>query len=103
MADFSAFSPLNGGDPRTYGYGVEYPYDLDASLDFTRPATGVSIFPFPQTIGHSEGLCPLYDEMWGAISATGINATVLNVLNMGNAQQSFVFPDLQGGLRKVLG
>lgn len=103
MSDFSAFSPLNGGDPGTYGYGVEYPYDLDASLDFMRPATGVSPMPYPEVIGHVEGMSPLYDEMWGAISATSINAQVLNVLAASTRQQSLVFPEIQGGLRKVLG
>lgn len=98
---FSAFTPLAGGTQDTYDYPAEYPYDLDAGLDFTRPATGVSIFPFPATIGHVEGCSPLYDEMNRSISGQEINGQIMNILNAQNKAE--IFPDIQGGLRKVLG
>jgi len=98
---FSAFTPLAGGQPDTYGYPVEYPYDLDASLDFMRPATGVSCFPFPPSIGHVEGLSPLYDELNRSVSGQEVNGQIMNILNAQN--QAEIFPDIQGGLRKVLG
>jgi hypothetical protein len=103
MKMFSAFSPLNGGRADTYGYPVEYPYDLDGSLDFMRPATGVTLFPFPGVIGHVEGLCPQYDDMQRAVSSVQFNSSVLNILNMSTDQQAIVFPDIMGGLRKVTG
>lgn len=85
----------------TYRYPVEHPYDLDAGLDFVRPITGVAHYPYPQTIGHIEGLSPLYDKIGRYLSSVQINAQVLNILNNQNLQS--VFPDIQGGLRKVLG
>jgi alpha-glucuronidase len=100
---FSAYTPLAGGRADTYQYPAEYPYDLDAGLDYTRPATGVSLFPFPQVIGYVQGLCPQYDDLSRARSSVELNATVLNILNMSSEQQALVFPDLTGGLRKVTG
>lgn len=99
--DFSAFSPLAGGTPDTYFYGVEYPYDLDASLDYMRPQTGVSVFPFPETIGHVLGLCPLYGDLARRLAVPGYVSTELNILD--NSNLPFVFPDINGGLRKVSG
>jgi len=60
---FSAFSPLNGGGPETYYQDNEYPYDLNGSLDYTRPQTGFSPFPYPLSIPHVEGLIPLFDTL----------------------------------------
>ncbi len=100
---FSAFTPLAGGNSNTYFYPAEYPYSLDAGLDFTRPATGISPFPYPLSVGHVEGNCGLFDQMWGMMSSTAINGMVLNILNANAMAQANIFPDLQGGLRKVLG
>lgn len=104
---FSVFSPLNGGTQDTYYYPNEYPYDLDAGLDYTRPATGRSIFPFPVGIGSVMGICPCYDELNRTIlteSNVAINGTVFtNITGLGSDNRSIVFPDLMGGLRKVKG
>lgn len=101
---FSAFSPLNGGTPDTYYYDSEYPYDLDASLDYVRPATGRSIFPFPVTTGSVMGICPAYDELGRYMSSVNVVGSVLeNMLDLSQANRSVVFPDLTGGLRKVKG
>ena len=101
---FSAFTPLAGGTLDTYNYGVEYPYDLDASLDFVRPATGVSIFPFPVGIGHAMGVCPLYDELGRYMSSVNVVGSVLeNIMDLSQRNQAIVFPDIMGGLQKVKG
>lgn len=99
--DFTAFTPLAGGTPDTYNYGVEYPYDLDASLDYMRPATGFSTFPYPQTIGHVLGLCPLFGDLARRLAVPGYVSTSLNILD--NPDLASVFPDISGSLRKVSG
>ena len=101
---FSAFSPLNGGTPDTYFYPTEYPFDLDSGLDFTRPATGVAVFPFPVGIGHAMGVCPLYDELGRYMSSVNVVGSVLeNITDLSQRNQAIVFPDIMGGLRKVKG
>jgi hypothetical protein len=100
---FSAYTPLAGGQPDTYTRPVEYPYDLDAGLEYTRPATGVSVFPFPPVIGYVEGLCPQYDDLSRARSSVQLNATILNMMALSPEQRAQVFPDIMGGLRKVTG
>jgi hypothetical protein len=100
---FSAYTPLAGGNPDTYKRPVEYPYDLDAGLEYTRPATGAAIFPFPPVIGHVEGLCPQYDDLSRARSSVQLNGAVLNMLALSPEQRAAVFPEIMGGLRKVTG
>ena len=98
---FSAFTPLAGGRSETYGYPTEYPYDLDASLDFTRMTGTYSPFPFPLTIGYVAGLVPMLDGLQRSLVQvkapngpfTGINSAPINV----------IFPNDMGGLSKIKG
>lgn len=104
---FSAFTPLAGGnDFGTYNRPTEYPYDLDGSLDFMRPATGYALMPFPPTIGYISGLLPLMNAQETAMmfgkTPFGSWAPGGAYPNTG-AMLSQVFPDLTGGLRKVKG
>ena len=102
--NFSAFTPLAGGQLDTYAYASESPMDLDASLDFTRQATGRSIFPFPVAIPSTMGVCPLYDELGRFMSSVNVNGTVLtNITGLSQDDKSVVFPNIMGGLRKVKG
>lgn len=42
--------------PAVEPYG--YPFDLNGSLRYTRPKTGIDYFPSPSVIGMVSGLCP---------------------------------------------
>jgi hypothetical protein len=104
---FNAFSPMAGGNLDTYFRKTEYPYDLDASLDYVRPATGISPFPYPLTIGYINGLIPLHNDlqysmMHGKLPDGPWTGAFPANNNAGN-QLQFVFPDMTGGLRKVKG
>lgn len=46
--------------PRT---GGTYPLDLDASLRYTRPAHGFTLYPYPSVIGCISGLYPQQDHL----------------------------------------
>ncbi|MDE2429505.1 MAG: hypothetical protein KGM99_12295, partial [Burkholderiales bacterium] len=98
---FNAISPLNGGQLNTYYYDAEYPYDLNGALDFVRPATGVSKFPYPQTIGHVEGLLPLFNGMEYSLM---LGKTPFGTW-VGQLPQDIgaIFPDVSGSMRKVGG
>lgn len=100
MGLFSAFSPLAGGTMDTYLYPNEYPYDLDAGLDFTRPATGAAYFPFPVTIGHIDGLVPQFNrtEFGIMFGKTPFGPAVSQYLD-----PVAVFPNVMGSLAKVKG
>lgn len=97
----NAFSPLNGGSLATYNYASESPYDLDAGLDFTRQATGVSTFPFPVVLGWVQGVLPLSNNLeWSIMLGkvptgpwTGMMPTDL----------AAIFPNQMGSLMKVSG
>lgn len=99
---FSAFSPLNGGDLSTYYRDNEYPYDLNGSLDYTRPATmPPAIYPTIPTIGWIQGLVPLYDSltlsmMYGD-SPTGVWVGQVP----SPSQMDLIFPAMSGGLVKM--
>lgn len=98
---FSAFSPLNGGSLQTYNYASESPFDLDAGLDFTRPATGFSPFPFPVLLGWVEGNIPQTNalELQLMLGKTPSGPWM-------GAQQGLpemVFPNVMGSLSKVTG
>lgn len=101
MSLFNAFSPLNGGQLNTYQYPTESPYDLDAGLDYTRPATGITPWPFPVIIGYVDGMIPLqngleYSLMLGKVPfgpGTGTQSAPTNV----------IFPNIMGSLLKVSG
>lgn len=101
MGLFNVFSPLAGGTSDTYGYPNEYPYDLDAGLDYTRLTGTFSPMPYPQAIGYVAGLVPLLDGLQAQLAQTksptgpGIGAMSVPVTVM--------FPNLQGGLAKVKG
>lgn len=56
--------------PRACG---SYPLDLDGSLRYTRPASGVSMHPYPPIIGYIQGLLPMQDGLVFA-GAYGKNA-----------------------------
>lgn len=102
--NFSAFTPLAGGSLDTYKYPVEYPFDLDAGLDFTRPKTGVAIYPFPLSIGSVQGCLPLFDQLQYAMMKGELqNGPWAGAYPNTPQELSFVFPDLQGGLMKVAG
>lgn len=40
-----------------------YPLDLDASLRFTRPAHGYTLYPYPTIVGCISGLWPQQDHL----------------------------------------
>lgn len=102
MGLFSAFSPLNGGTLDTYTYPNEYPYDLDAGLDYTRPATGFAMFPFPLTVGYMK-TCPLLDALEFGMSKGKLpTGPVINMLTMPQIQP-VAFPNIQGSMKKVKG
>lgn len=98
---FNAFSPLNGGNLATYGYPTESPFDLDAGLDYVRPKTGDTLFPFPVVTGWIDGYTPLFNKleyslMLGKVPAgpwTGEQMTPNNI----------VFPNIMGSIAKVSG
>lgn len=98
---FNAFSPLNGGAPSTYGYASESPFDLDAGLDFTRPATGFSPFPFPVLLGWVEGNIPQNN----ALELSMMRGKTPSGPWMGDNQglPTLVFPNVMGSLMKVAG
>jgi len=101
---FSAFSPLNGGQKDTYNYPVEYPFDFDAGLDYTRPATGRAIYPFPVSIGYVQGLSPLMNSMEYSVMLGKLSTGPwVGAFPHTQQQLSTVFPDLSGGLQKVRG
>lgn len=102
---FSAFTPLAGGrDLGTYNHPNEYPYDLDAGLDYTRPATGISPFPYPLTIGYIQGLVPTFNaQEFQLMQGKGAYGPWTGMAPHTPEQLSWVFPDLMGGLKKVNG
>jgi hypothetical protein len=104
MSLFNAFSPLNGGALNTYQYQSESPYDLDAGLDFTRPALGFSPFPFPVVTGYVEGVIPLHNNLEYSIML-GKEPFGPMYFNGGiqGAPVQMVFPNVMGGLAKVSG
>lgn len=98
---FSAFSPLNGGSLDTYGYPVEHPYDLDASLDYTRFTGTFSYFPFPLAIGHVTGLVPMLDGLQSMLAQTkSPNGPFIGATS---APINVIFPNQLGGLAKIKG
>lgn len=102
MADFfSAFSPLNGGNLGTYQYPSESPFDLDAGLDYTRPATGVSPFPFPVLLGWVDGFIPQQNQIEQSI----MKGKTPSGPWTGAAQGDLlvVFPNIMGSMAKVSG
>jgi hypothetical protein len=100
MALFNAISPIAGGSLETYFYPSEYPYDLDAGLDFTRPKTGLDYFPAPPRCGMVSGLLPLFNGRVGvAITPEG---SITDLLNNPDYVQ-FAFPDITGGVPKQRG
>lgn len=98
---FNAFSPLAGGQLSTYYYDAEYPYDLNGSLDYTRPQTAFAIMPHPATIGAINGLLP---QMTGIQIQQFMGGELPNGPWLGDTvPQSallFAFPNIQGGLAK---
>jgi hypothetical protein len=98
---FSAFSPLNGGNLDTYGYKRESPIDLDAGLDFTRPATGISAFPFPVLLGWVDGNVPQMNALELSIMKGKTESGPWAGLPQGAL--TTVFPNTMGSLMKVSG
>lgn len=100
---FNVFTPLAGGSPDTYLYPVEYPFDFDAGLDFTRPATGIAPMPFPVLLPYVSGFTPLLDGLQKSLMAgkTTNGAGVNMMANPAIAQ--LAFPSIYGGLAKVKG
>jgi hypothetical protein len=97
---FNAFSPLNGGALDTYQYPAEHPYDLDASLDYTRPATGVASWPQPVILGYVDGFIPQQNALEYSLML-GQGPIGPNVgLHSPYAQ---MFPNIMGSLSKVSG
>jgi hypothetical protein len=101
MQTFNAICPLNGGQLNTYYRDNEYPYDLNGALDYTRPALGVSVFPYPQSIGFIDGLIPQFNQLEFSLMK-GKNPYGTWV---GDVPQdlSWIFPNMSGGMRKVGG
>lgn len=98
---FSAFTTLAGGTPDTYGYPTEYPYDLDASLDYMRGTNTFSYYPFPIVIQGIAGLCPMLDGLQHALAQTkSPNGPFIGAIS---APIPVIFPNLQGGLAKIKG
>lgn len=103
MALFNAMSPLNGGTLDTYFYKTEYPYDLDASLDYTRPALGRAIYPYPLTTGWVSGFCPQFNSQEQALMLGKLPSGPNVNMMYGQIDWAAAFPDLSGGLVKVGG
>lgn len=101
MSLFNVMSPLNGGGLDTYKYPVEYPFDFNAGLDYTRPATGISPMPYPLTTGYVDGFVPLFDNM-EYLLMRGRNAYGPFVGQIQIPLQQ-IFPNQMGGLSKVKG
>ncbi|MHB8387519.1 MAG: hypothetical protein ACYDAO_09395 [Thermoplasmataceae archaeon] len=97
MDNFSAFSPMAGGTLDTYYRDNEYPYDLDASLDYVRVTDTFSVWPHPDTIGHVEGLVPMFDSLEYSLMK---GKTPYGGLMGNNTPVNVVFPDLSGGMIK---
>lgn len=105
---FNAFSPLNGGTLGDYYLDSEYPFDLDGSLDYTRPATmPPAIYGFPDQLGkrmqNISGFLPQFNSlefsmMFGKTPWGTWVGTVPDQETLGS-----IFPNFGGGLRKVNG
>lgn len=100
---FSAYSPLNGGGLDTYGYPTESPFDLDASLDYTRPKTGIDYFPMPIILGWIDGFVPLSNNLEYSLMLGKLPSGPWASQTPGGADVSVIFPNLQGGFPKVKG
>lgn len=98
---FSAFSPLNGGTFDTYGYPNEFPYDLDAGLDYTRFTGTYSPMPFPQSIGYIDGLVPLLDTLRNNLAQ--VHAPNGPFVGAVGIPIEMIFPNNMGSLIKVTG
>jgi hypothetical protein len=97
---FNAFSPLSGGQMAGYYRDKDYPIDLNGALDYMRPASGVSVFPFPTVIGFIEGTLPLFDAqvfstMWGERPTGPWMGAPQGPLDL-------AFPNIQGGFSKAI-
>lgn len=100
---FSVFTPLAGGSPDTYGYPVEYPFDFDAGLDFTRPATAVDFKPHPVLLPYVSGFVPLMDGIEKSIMQGRVMyGPNVNMLTNTEAA-ALAFPSVFGGVAKVKG
>ena len=98
---FDAIRNLNGGNVEDYYKDWQYPLDLNGSLDFMRPQTGVSPMPYPQTIGYFSRLLPFMDrivwtDMRGKTPFGPFIGTVPYSLDA-------IFPSINGGLAKAGG
>lgn len=104
MALFNAMSPLNGGDMQTYYRDWEYPYDLNAGLDYVRlPGEAQAFFPFPETIGVINGLAPLLDSFEKSIMLGQTpGSTPVDMLN-NQLISNLAFPEISGAMVKITG
>ncbi|HUW45818.1 MAG TPA: hypothetical protein VMW50_08480 [Dehalococcoidia bacterium] len=102
MPQFSAMSPLNGGDFAHYYRDKEFPMDLNGALDFARPAIGIASFPFPIIIGHICGLLPTLNPQEYA-SMMGNTPGGMPVEFLNHPEYAFMaFPAINGGMVKVV-
>jgi hypothetical protein len=102
---FSAFSPLNGGQlSGMYPLNQEsLPVHLDAGEHYTRGYAQWGPVPYPPVIGHVDGFVPMYDEsefaLWYGLKGSGFSVPVMNSQDALN----FAFPTITGALAKTLG
>ena len=101
MPDFNAYTPLSGGKQANYYRRKEYPFDFDASLDFTRPATGTDFFPYPPTIGCLQGLLPTIDATEYSLMLGPVPHGPSIDLLYSQALSGAAFPDINGGMTKT--
>lgn len=101
MSLINAFSPLNGGALNTYQYKSESPFDLDAGLDYTRQATGVTPWPVPVILGYVEGIIPLHNQLEFQIMQGKLPFGPWT--GQQSAPAEMVFPNIMGSLAKVSG
>jgi hypothetical protein len=106
---FNAMSSLNGGTLDTYYLDSEYPYDLNGSLDYTRPQSAPNaIYGFPnlqsrKMMGSVSGLLPLFNTLeYSMMFGKTPWGTWLGDVPTNQMMQN-IFPNIGGGLRKVNG
>lgn len=101
MSLFNVFTPLAGGTSDTYGYPNEFPYDLDAGLDYTRFTGTYSPMPYPSSIGYIDGFVPLLDSLRDSLLQ--LRAPTGPFVGELSAPINVIFPNEMGGLAKVKG
>lgn len=102
MMNFS--NPLAGGnDLGVFARGAESPFKTRGE-DFTRPQHGYTLFPFPVVLGAICGFSPQFNDLEFSMMRGRLPFGSWVGAHPATAeQQSFVFPDLMGGLQKVKG